>query len=511
MSLSRQVNVAPGPREREASKVVYKSLVDPNWFCRHVLNSPNDPWQARFMQAVADVDRARLGLEPLVNGGLLTRFSVASCHGPGKTHVVAKLMHWFGFTHPRALIPATGPKEKSLTTRTWPEFRRILGGAEADYARLVEAAQTKVTWGGDPDWMAVVEAASQPENLAGYHAEHLMFLVEEASGVNEQMFPAIEGALTTEGAILVLIGNPTSNVGEHYNSHNKRGVRERYFRMRIGYQDSPRVSAEWAAYMAKKYGGWDSPVVRIRVMGRWADLDAYQLLAPLWIDGALDRDEEPDGSHPQLRVSVDVADGGENLTVVTVARHYQDTAHVLGQHAYGFPASEAPIRAADAAQRAFQGWGGDPANGDDLVVDALGVGAGTAGTLLDRGFPVVTYRGGEGSDDPSRWKNRRTQSYLVLRDAFRDGSISVAEDAFPETEARDDFEAQLLTIRLKPGQERVEELETKQEMLRRGIVSPDRADSMAMQFATQSPTLGSSGPDMPLLMGQLESEGYNDV
>ncbi len=55
----------------------------------------------------------------------------------------------------------------------------------------------------------------------------------------------------------------------------------------------------------------------------------------------------------------------------------------------------------------------------------------------------------------------------------------------------EDFMAQLCSIRRKAGTERVEDLETKAELLKRIAKSPDMADSWAMLFATQRPTLGS--------------------
>jgi len=136
-------------------------------------------------------------------------------------------------------------------------------------------------------------------------------------------------------------------------------------------------------------------------------------------------------------------------------------------------------------------------------VDSIGVGAGTAGYLLKKGYPVVQYRGGEASDDPKRWRNRRVQSYLVLRDGLRDGTV-VIEDKFLDGEADwDELEAQLCSIKRKPGAERLEDLETKQDMLRRGIKSPDRPDSMAMVNATRAPKMGGAGVVMDF--GELEA------
>jgi predicted GNAT family acetyltransferase len=51
----------------------------------------------------------------------------------------------------------------------------------------------------------------------------------------------------------------------------------------------------------------------------------------------------------------------------------------------------------------------------------------------------------------------------------------------------DDLIAQLCSIKTPPNMERVEDLVTKQKMKDEGIKSPDRADSLAMQYATQAP------------------------
>ncbi|MCX8113677.1 MAG: hypothetical protein N3D71_01200, partial [Burkholderiaceae bacterium] len=124
--------------------------------------------------------------------------------------------------------------------------------------------------------------------------------------------------------------------------------------------------------------------------------------------------------------------------------------------------------------------------GDYFVVDALGVGAGTAGELMRRGYPVVRYVGGAASADPSKWRNRRVQSYIALRNDLRDGYV-VFDDNFCGTDEFDEFVAQLCSVRSRPAQERVEDLVTKEQMRREGIKSPDRADSLAMQYATTAP------------------------
>jgi hypothetical protein len=59
----------------------------------------------------------------------------------------------------------------------------------------------------------------------------------------------------------------------------------------------------------------------------------------------------------------------------------------------------------------------------------------------------------------------------------------------PDEESWAEFEAQLSSIKGKPGTDRLEDLQTREEMSRQGIDSPDHADSLAMQYATQMPTV----------------------
>ena len=482
--------------------IVQEALLDPDWFCEVVLVCPNDPWQSEMMNAIADLDRIELGVPTLFNHEGLRRFTIAAMHGPGKTHFLAKVMHWFNFTH-KARIPCTAPKEDSLKTRLWPEFRKLLAGSPFKYYRdIIKVDRTQISWHGNVDWCALIESASQPENLAGYHDQRLVFVVEEASGVHEAMFPVIEGALTTDGAILVMIGNPTRNQGEFYNSHKKKGTKELYYRKQIQHHETNRILKSWVDGMIQKYGR-NSPVVKVRVFGEFVEDEENQLISMAWLERGIGDDRQPDGSFPVIRVSIDVADGGLDETIITVAKQYDSFTHFLKQYRYNFPSSESPILAAHKGAEIFEAWGADKAK-DLFIVDSLGVGAGTAGTLIEDGFQVITYKGGEASDDPKQWKNRRTQSYLVFRNELRDAHAVISPDFLDTDQDWEDFRAQVGSIKTKPGDERIEELMTKQEMIAKGIKSPDMADGCAMIYATQAPHIA-SGFFVPEVTGRMQS------
>jgi hypothetical protein len=187
-------------------------------------------------------------------------------------------------------------------------------------------------------------------------------------------------------------------------------------------------------------------------------------------------------------VSIDVADGGLDESVVTVVRHFQSFRRVEKVKRYSFDKSVVHRELAAVALQLFVAWGGVQGQ-DDFVVDCSGPGGGTAGELLHAQHAVVQYMGGSGSSNSAKWKNRRAQSYMNLRDEYRDDLIDFAAGCFDSENDSDEYQNQLCTIEKKPGTERLEELVPKEEMKRNGMKSPDMSDSHAMQYATQTPTL----------------------
>lgn len=522
-----------------ARRYIHRVRKDPVWFAENVLRLktlPGEPtlaenparswqldkFQAEILQAVADVWRKKNGLATVINHEGTPFITVRSGHGPGKTFTAAVVAHWFNAAF-RGRVVCTAPKLAQLRTRLWSAIRKVDSRAEAYYRTTHEIHDTAVYWYRpddtgklveDRDWCILAETARQPENLAGHHERFQLVIVEEASGVPESLWPVVFGALSAgEIQILLMISNPSRVSGTFGSSHLQAKEATNYFRYHINLANSRRIDRTWVEAMERKYGK-DSPVVAVRCHGEFPTNDPCQLIAYEWVSRALDSEApKPDGSLATLRVSVDVADGGEDETVITVARHYQSFIMVLHQSVHSFPAAVSPIMAADKAEALFKSFGGDP-EADDFVVDSLGVGAGTAGTLMQRDYRVVRYVGGGASADPARWRNRRVQSYIAMRDALRDGRLAFADDFAESPEDRDDLTAQICSVKTKAEQFRVEDIVTKEQMKADGIKSPDRADSLAMQFATQRPQLiprsrdDAPSPSVPVVSPLTVLDGY---
>lgn len=489
----RQTNLKVKLQDDAIYQAVARARRDPIWFRKNILLMDNDPWQDEILQAFIDIFRFQNNEPTVVNHEGLRRFSVRSGHGPGKTSIVAETMHLCGFIRKSQMI-CTATKFKQVTTRLWPTFRTIQNHAIEDYRGLIQMKQHKIIWAGDPDWYAMPETATVPENMQGAHPlsskDFLLIVVDEASGIKQRIFEVLSGTLSKLNAALFMIGNPTQNQGEFFESHNKPGVKKFYFTRHIRPEESSHMDKQWLEDGRERYGE-NSPIFKIRYLGEFADDATNQLLPINHIMRAINNELINDGSHPRLRIAVDVADGGVDETVIDAAHIYDTHTHFLKMTRHSFEASESPILAADAAEAMFIKLKGVKEI-DEFVVDSLGVGAGTAGTLMARGYRVITYKGGEKSSDSGRWRNRRVQSYMVLRDELAIPSAISFSDGYASEQDMDDMVAQMCWIRTKPGIEKVEDLETKQELIRDSGKSPDLADTKAMMFSTQLPKTGST-------------------
>ena len=417
----------------------------------------------------------------------------ASGHGIGKSAFMAQLILWAMSTFKECRGVVTANTDTQLKTKTWPELIKWHGMCITRHWFKVTA--TRICHVSFPDtWRidAIPWSEHNTEAFAGLHNEgkRIFIGMDEASGIANPVWETTEGALTDEGTEIVWIawGNPTRATGRFRECWTK--FKSMWTTRNVDSRTVEGINTNRIERWRRIYGEL-SQFFKVRVLGQFSESDAQQLISLTWIAEARMRTRAPDGSRPKTRISVDVADGGEDDTVITVAKHYASFVHVLRQKKFNFESSVSPILTAQAVERMWNEWGCSVENGDDVVVDSLGVGAGCAGHLIlsPLKIPVISYKGGEASGNPLMWRNRRVQSHMCMRNDFRDGIIVLAPDMLDDQEAWEEFDEQMCSIRSKPGTEKLEDLITKEEMKRDGIKSPDHPESLCMQYATQAPRI----------------------
>lgn len=249
---------------------------DPLFFCRHVLGG-EQPWerQAQILLALRDAPRV----------------AVRSGHGVGKTWTAARAALWFLYSHPRAIVLTTAPTQRQVRSILWTEIRRQVRTAVLPLGgKLTETALVV-----DDGWFALGLSTDEPERFQGYHAEHLLLVMDEAPGVPEDIYEAARGVLTSRHARVLLIGNPTQPRGPFYEAFRSPHWQAVHIpctacpNVTTGRVIYPKlVTAEWVETQAREWGR-SSPAFRSRVLGEFPE-ESEHLLTPLaWLHAARER------------------------------------------------------------------------------------------------------------------------------------------------------------------------------------------------------------------------------
>jgi|Deesub1362B_J571_1020462.scaffolds.fasta_scaffold03078_8 hypothetical protein len=107
-----------------------------------------------------------------------------------------------------------------------------------------------------------------------------------------------------------------------------------------------------------------------------------------------------------------------------------------------------------------------------IFVDSIGIGAGVVDRLREQGIPVVEVVNSAKPRNPKKFKNKRAENYWKLREILD-------EVALPNDEK---LKAQMLSIRYRILSDGLILIESKEELKKRGLPSPDRLDAIVNSF-----------------------------
>jgi hypothetical protein len=106
-------------------------------------------------------------------------------------------------------------------------------------------------------------------------------------------------------------------------------------------------------------------------------------------------------------------------------------------------------------------------------------GGGVVDRLIELGLPVTPYNDVEAPIDKERFGNARAEDYWTLRELFEAGEIDIDPDD-------DKRAAQLGSIKWTVDSRGRIRIEAKDDMRKRGLLSPDRADTVAIAFSARA-------------------------
>lgn len=409
--------------------------------------------------------------------------TVRSCHGSGKSFVSANIVLWFLYTHPNSKVISTAPTFRQVEDILWREIRSQFSKSKISLGGQLN--QTSLDIG--EQWFAMGLSTDEPTRFQGYHATDILLIVDEAAGVKQEIFDASEGIVSSENAKVLYLGNPTSVEGEFYKAfrlpHTNKihisafdtpnfttfgitleDIRADTWRGKItsSLPNPYLITPEWVADKFQRWGE-GSPMWDSRVIGDFPMQGEDTLIPLAKIEAATLRQlDVQEGDTEQI--GADIARFGVDKTIFI---HRKGGKVIELKEFIHMDTMETASRLYDFSR--FHPFGA-------LCVDVVGIGAGVVDRLrqLESKREVFDINVGLPSHDPERFVNLRAEFYWALRDRFIDGTIQIPQD--------EDLMAQLANMKFKFTPKGQIQIESKDDMKKRGLPSPDKADALALAF-----------------------------
>jgi len=419
-----------------------------------------------FVHEALHVDRLELWQEQALRDlASSNRVAVRSGHGVGKSALQSWTVLWYLFTRSPVKIACTAPTSHQLYDVLWSEVSKWARQLHPFLLGMIEIKSDRIEIKDNPEeCFAVARTArkEQPEAFQGFHSDNMLFLIDEASGVDDLIFEVGEGALSTKGSKALMCGNPTRTSGYFFEAFHR--MREQWKTHRVSCFDSSRCSPDYIESQALKYGA-DSNVYRVRVLGDFPKQDDDTVISLSAVEDASRRDIEPDGA---IVWGLDVARFGNDRTALcqrhgNVVTHKVktwrslDTMQISGKIARMYEDLDARERPSV------------------IVVDVIGIGSGVVDRMQELGLPVIGINVAESPAIGDKFSRLRDELWWKGREWFEAMDCKLPDD--------DTLMGELATVRYAIKSDGKIKVESKDEMKRRGLPSPDVADAFILTFA----------------------------
>ena len=425
-------------------------------FCKVILGFEPDEQQTLVLEAVQNNPRV----------------AVKSGHGTGKTACASVILLWFLFCYGSSKVITTAPTWRQVKEVLWNEIHKWAANCFWFKDYQVNFLETKL--GFNNDWFAIGVSSNKPDNLQGFHAENILYIIDEANGVDESIFGAIEGTLTTNAKML-MISNPVNPIGYFYDAFSKH--KDFWKTITLSCMKSKFVLPSWIEDRKKEWGE-DSPIYQARVLGEFPE-EGEDILIPLrWVERAIGTNVEGfavplHSSDSVMQIGADIARFGSNYSVI-VTIEYQDKSDVIVVRDVSSHSKKDEFFTAGRIIQMDDKW-----HVNKLQVDDAGLGGGVTTYLKHSHLTnkVVPINFGSASND-EKFLNLKAQMFWYMRTLFEQNRVVFATGISDKDLNR--FLSQLPQLRYEFTQNQKIKMTDKSDMTDDVTDSPDWADALAI-------------------------------
>lgn len=429
------------------------------------------PWGEGELASKSGPDEWQRDVLNDIRDGLRTpdsviREAVASGNGIGKSALVSWIIIWAMATHEDTRGVVTANTEAQLRAKTWAELSKWYRLFIAkDMFHFTATSIFCVQEGHERTWRvdAIPWSKDNPEAFAGLHnqGKRILMLFDEASAIYDEIWNVAEGAMTDSDTEIIwcAFGNPTRPQGKFYECFH--GAKAMWHTRQIDSRNVKISNKQQLREWEEQYGE-DSDFFKVHVRGIFPSASDNQLISRQLVDVALRRElEQKLYKFAPVIIGVDPAwTGGDMLAIVMRQGLYSKVLELM-------PKNDNDL----AVGRKIAKYQDD--YGATAVFIDMGYGTGiySVGRDMGRaGWRLVSFAEAADGDE---YANKRAEMWAEVKKWLEEGGSIDDEglaDELTGPEAYINRKGKL-------------QLESKDDMKKRGLASPNMADALALTFA----------------------------
>jgi hypothetical protein len=421
-----------------------------------------DEWQQDILNKIGEKTRQQAAGE-LLN---VIQIAIKAGRDPGKTALIAWIIHWFMSTRPHPQGVVTANTKTQLETKTWREVAKW--HKMSVHEHWFDCTATKFSFKAhEKTWFtaAIPWSKDRPQAFAGTHEKYVLMVFDESSTIADIIWETAEGGLTDPYCLWIVVGNPTENTGRFKECFPPGGkFKGRWDSNTIDSRTAKRPNKHKIQEWIEDYGE-DSDFVRVWVKGEFPRTAVSQFIGETLVDEAMQR---------RFGLKTDIYDWASVVIGVDVARYGDDRSVILvrqGRMVHEintYREIDTMTLAAHTAEK-IKEW-----KAQTVFISATPDSWGVTDRLRQLGFQsIIEVTGGGTATKEDEYFNKRAEMWADAKAWLAGGSLpddpELKADLIGPTYGFD-------------GRSRMQ-LEVKKDMKTRLGFSPDKGDAFSYTFA----------------------------
>lgn len=419
------------------------------------------------------------------------RTTVKSCHGIGKSYIIARSALAFLYAYKDSIVITTAPTFRQVENIIWREMRLAYKQSRLPLGGNMFKTKYEI----DEKWYALWLSSDKEDNFQGFHATNILILVDEAWWVWESTLTVIEALMTSQWTKLCYIWNPTQSSWGFYDSHKSDiyhkisiscfqtpnfryfGIKDvedllKYTKDELRDLKLPYPELVTPLWVYERVHDWwvDSPIFQSRVLWIFPEEWEDTLIKLNHMEKALIKewtDEEWKLRSRKKCIWIDVARFGSDTTVLIWMDNFKMDKDIVWHKG-----KDTMVTVWKAIAYFNQLW--YKKQFDYFVVDDTWVGWGVTDRLVELGYNVIPVNNASQPQDKETFRDIKGEIYWSLRLWFIQGVIKIYDILR--------IIADLSSIKYDYTSNWKIFIVSKKDMKKQWLDSPDYADALALAY-----------------------------